>query len=63
MEHGGSWRFGNNRAEMRVAADIELSMRDGGCDQEDPTTTTTIAPVSMAHLDQFTEGDWVEPVR
>ena len=61
MEDGGRWRYGNKHVDKRVAVDIEPSIRDGGCDQEDPTTTTTIAPVSMAHLDQFTEGDWVEP--
>ncbi|MET0995003.1 MAG: sigma factor, partial [Mycobacterium sp.] len=65
MEHGGSWRSGNNGVQNRVAADVEPSIGDGGRDQEDLTTTTTtasqLAPVSMSHLEQFTDGEWVEP--
>jgi RNA polymerase sigma-70 factor, ECF subfamily len=60
MEDGGRWRYGNKHVDKRVAVDIEPSIRDGGCDQEDPTTTTKIAPVSMAHFEQY-DGDWVEP--
>ena len=51
--------------------DIEPSVTDdrGTHDLEDPTTTTqtgpaaapVAAPVSMAHLEQFTDGEWVEP--
>ena len=64
MEHGGRWRYGNNNVDKRVAIDIEPSMRDDGCNQEDLTTTTKLAPaspVSMAHLEQFSDGEWVEP--
>ncbi|MDT5329239.1 MAG: polymerase sigma-70 factor, subfamily, partial [Mycobacterium sp.] len=64
MEHGGRWRYGNNHVDARVPVDIESSMPDGGSDQEDLTTTTQIvpaAPVSMAHIEQYTDGDWVEP--
>jgi len=28
--------------------------------EEDPTISTSMAPVSMSHLDQFTEAEWVE---
>src|SRR5829696_6404083 len=65
MEHGGPWRYGNKHVDKRVAVDIEPSMHDGGSDQEDATTTTTqsapAAPISMAHLEQYADGDWVEP--
>jgi RNA polymerase sigma-70 factor, ECF subfamily len=65
MEHGGRWGYGNKHVDKRVAVDIELSMSDGGSDQEDPTTTTpnapAAAPVSMAHLEQYADADWVEP--
>jgi len=64
MEHGGRWRYGNKHLEKGVAVSIESSIYDDGCDQEDPTTTTKlapVAPVSMAHLEQYTDGDWVEP--
>src|SRR5436853_1075796 len=66
MEHAGRWRYGNKHVDKRVLADIEPLINDGGRDQEDLTTTTNAsvapaAPVSMAHLPQYTEGDWVEP--
>src|SRR6202048_986553 len=64
MEHGGRWRYGNIHVESRVAVDIEPSMRDGGYDQEDLTTiapTAPASPVSMAHIEQYADGDWVEP--
>jgi len=39
--------------DQRVAVDIEpLLFVSDGCDQEDLTTTTKLAPVSMAHLEQ-----------
>ena len=51
--------------------DIERSSTDDrfAPDLEDPTTTThpgsaaasVAAPVSMAHLEQFTDAEWVEP--
>ena len=65
MEDGGRWRYGNKHVDKRVLVDIEPSTRDSGCDQEDLTTTTSqsapAAPVSMAHLEQYTDGEWVEP--
>ena len=64
MEDGGRWRYGNKHIDKRVAVDIEPSMRDGGCDQEDLTTiaqNAPAAPVSMAHREQYTEGEWVQP--
>jgi len=61
MEHGGRWRYGNKHVDKRVAVDIEPSTRDDGCDQEDPTSTTKLAPISMAHLEQYTDGEWVVP--
>jgi len=64
MEDGGRWRYGNKDVDKRVAVDIEPSMRDGGCDQEDLTTiaqNAPAAPVSMAHREQYTDGEWVQP--
>src|SRR5215208_7954946 len=64
MEDGGRWRYGNKHDVRRVAVGIEPSVSDDGCDQEDLTTTTVnapAAPVSMAHLEQYTDGTWVEP--
>ena len=66
MEHGERWRSGNKHAHSRVSADIEPSMIGDGRDQEDPTTSSSssnapVAPVSMAHLEQYTDGEWVEP--
>ena len=65
MEHGGRWRSGNKHVDRRVAADVAFSISGERCDLEDPTTTTTTAthlnPVSMSHLEQFTDGEWVEP--
>jgi RNA polymerase sigma-70 factor (ECF subfamily) len=66
MEHGGRWRYGNTSVDKSVAVDIEPSMRDDGRNQEDLTTISNApvapaAPVSMAHLPQYTDGEWVEP--
>jgi RNA polymerase sigma-70 factor (ECF subfamily) len=61
MEHGGRWLYGNKHVDKRVFVDIGPSIVSDGCDQEDLTTTTKLAPVSMAHLEQYTEGDWVVP--
>ncbi|MBX5487499.1 ECF RNA polymerase sigma factor SigE [Mycolicibacterium hassiacum DSM 44199] len=58
--NGRRWEDGNNQAEPRVSADIEPSIAVDGRDQEDKTTTTKMAPTSMAHLEQYTDG-WVEP--
>ncbi|MDT7730253.1 MAG: polymerase sigma-70 factor, subfamily, partial [Mycobacterium sp.] len=64
MEHGGRWLYGNKHVDKRVVVDIGPSTVSDGCDQEDLTTTTSnapAAPVSMAHLEQYTEGHWVVP--
>ncbi|MFL6085266.1 MAG: RNA polymerase sigma factor SigE, partial [Mycobacterium sp.] len=65
MEHGGRWRYGNKHVDKRVAGGIEPSVGNDGSDQEDLTTITTqsapAAPVSMAHLEQYADADWVEP--
>nr|WP_090346184.1 RNA polymerase sigma factor SigE [Mycolicibacterium malmesburyense] len=65
MENGGRWhpggQPGNTSADLRVVSIIEPPLRDGGCDQEDLTTTIKMAPTSMSHLEQFVDGQWVEP--
>jgi RNA polymerase sigma-70 factor (ECF subfamily) len=61
MEDGARWHTGNTDLEFRVSANSEPPTPDGGCDQEDPTTTIKTAPTSMAHLEQYTDGTWVEP--
>ncbi|WP_326545719.1 RNA polymerase sigma factor SigE [Mycolicibacterium sp. ND9-15] len=65
MENGELWlpgdEPGNTEARFRVAAGDEPPRRDGGCDQEDLTTTIKMAPSSMSHLKQLADGDWVEP--
>jgi RNA polymerase sigma-70 factor, ECF subfamily len=65
MEHGGRWRSGNNHVDRHVAANVALPISGERCDLEDPTTTTTtaphLAPVSMSHLERYTDGEWVEP--
>ena len=62
MEYDGSRRPGNNRGDDSVAAGVEPLTRnsDSTSDLEDPTTTTP-APVFMAHFEQPGDGDWVEP--
>jgi RNA polymerase sigma-70 factor, ECF subfamily len=50
---------GNSAAQVRVGSQ-RLPRSDGSPEQEDPTTTL-MAPVNMSHLEQHTEGDWVEP--
>ncbi|KUI14061.1 hypothetical protein AU193_08515 [Mycobacterium sp. GA-1285] len=65
MENGGRWHPGdlpgNTYADLRVLGSSEPPHRDGGCDQEDLTTTIKMAPTSMSHLEQFRDGEWVEP--
>ncbi len=62
--HGRSQGFGNNVAPPRVV-DTERPSGDGPSrDLEGLTITHTgpaAAPVSMAHLEQYTDGEWVEP--
>jgi RNA polymerase sigma-70 factor, ECF subfamily len=66
MDYDGSWRPGNNHVEDSVSAGVVPSaLVDGSMsDLEDPTTTTP-APVFMAHLEQTGstsgEADWYEP--
>lgn len=64
MEHGRRLRFGNRNSADRVARN-DAGQDSAGPDMEDLTTTTTAAaqaaPVSMAHLEQFSDSDWVEP--
>lgn len=65
----GTARSGNNTAPLRVVDVNRLSEDDSRhCELEDPTTATTgpnsvsaAAPVTMAHLEQFTDAEWVEP--
>jgi len=63
MEDGARWHSGNTDIDFRVHRDIGPSTHDDGCDQEDLTISSNApaAPVSMAHLEQYTDGDWVEP--
>ncbi|MCW2587701.1 MAG: polymerase sigma factor, sigma-70 family [Mycobacterium sp.] len=63
MEIGGSSQSGNNHVELSVAACAGPSVhrRVRTTDLEDPTTATSIGPVSMAHLELAGDGDWVEP--
>lgn len=66
MEHARRWHsrdeLGNTYADLHVGASTEPPSRDGGCDQEDLTTTIKMAPVSMSHLEQqLGDGEWVEP--
>jgi RNA polymerase sigma-70 factor (ECF subfamily) len=63
MDDGARWHARNNGEDFHVVAGIEPSVQDDGCDQEDMTTSSSApaAPVSMAHLEQFTDGEWVEP--
>ncbi|MGZ5365348.1 MAG: RNA polymerase sigma factor SigE [Mycobacterium sp.] len=63
MDDGGRWDAGNKRKEFHVAANIEPSIHGDGCDQEDLTknSNANTAPVTMAHLEQYTDGEWVEP--
>jgi RNA polymerase sigma-70 factor, ECF subfamily len=62
MEYDGTRRPGNNDPEDSALADVEPPTTDDGSttDLEDLTTTTP-APVFMAHLEQAGDGDWVEP--
>jgi len=65
MNIGGSWHSGNSDIYGRVAKGTEQSPETAGCptDMEDLTNTTTrlATPVSMPHLEQYADADWVEP--
>ncbi len=59
MEDGGRWHSGNTDLDLHVAVNSEPPLPVGGCDQEDLTTIKApTAPVSMAHLEQFTDNEW-----
>ena len=65
MEHRERW-FGNTPDGARVVpldanGGIEPPTRpEPQNNQEDPTTTTLMAPTTMSHLEQFSDADWVE---
>jgi RNA polymerase sigma-70 factor (ECF subfamily) len=66
MDDGGRWDTGNKHEEFHVAAIVGPSIYDDGCHQEDQTKNlnapaASAAPSSMAHLEQYTDGEWVEP--
>lgn len=70
MEHGARWRTAQHNQDSNrnndVISRVELNEN---CDQEDPTSANAVtsppatqaAPVTMAHLEQFTTAEWVEP--
>ncbi|WP_319457206.1 MULTISPECIES: RNA polymerase sigma factor SigE [unclassified Mycobacterium] len=64
---GASSQSGNNRVDFSVADCVEPSAQAEGCtiDLEDTTTTTTMGPVFMSHLEQAGsqsgEAEWFEP--
>ncbi len=60
MEFGARWP-GNIREYVHVAESESLPRLGGVLDQEDPTINTLMAPVSMSHLDQYSDSGWVEP--
>ena len=69
MEHGARWRSDQHNQDNRNIVEVRGVELDETRHQEDPTSThagtphtaTQPAPVSMAHLEQFTADEWVEP--
>ncbi len=73
MEHGESSRSRNTDGLGHVSIDNAQTPTTTAChlDTEDPTIanaaasasagSTVASPVSMPHLEQYTDGDWVEP--
>src|SRR6478752_4466187 len=73
MEHGESLRSRNTNGLGHVSIDNAQTPTKTAChlDSEDPTIanaaasgsagSTVASPVSMPHLEQYTDGDWVEP--
>ena len=59
MELRGRWS-GNSSEQPHVSGTEGLPSPNGSVDQEDPTSSTLAAPSSMAHLEQYRDGDWVE---
>ncbi len=62
MEHQAR-RTGNTPWAARVVSVVALDGTEplATDDQEDPTTTTLMAPNTMAHLEQYSDAEWVEP--
>ena len=62
MEYDGTRRPGNNHRKDSALADVgPLFIEAGPTTDLEDLTTTTPAPVFMAHLEQAGDGDWVEP--
>jgi len=70
MEHGARWRTAQHNQDSNRNSDVISRVElNENCDQEDPTSAnavtsppaTQVAPVTMAHLEQFTTAEWVEP--
>lgn len=73
MENGETSRFGNIQPGIPVAegvapatsGDSAMTVKNVPTHLEDPTTTTSTAPVFMAHLEQAganaEQAEWVEP--
>ncbi len=62
MEHWERWS-GNTPDGARV---VSFDAVDGNepptqISQEDPTTTTLMAPAHMSHVEQLSDAEWVEP--
>ncbi len=62
MEHQAR-RTGNTPWAARVVSVVALDGTEplATDDQEDPTTTTLMDPNTMAHLEQYSDAEWVEP--
>jgi RNA polymerase sigma-70 factor (ECF subfamily) len=60
MERGG-FRPGNSAEQPHVVRIDDLPARFGSLDQEDTTTNTVMATVSMPSLEQYEGSGWVEP--
>ncbi|NOP97384.1 MULTISPECIES: RNA polymerase sigma factor SigE [Mycolicibacterium] len=70
MEHGARWRTAQHNQDSNRNSDVISRVElNENCDQEDPTSANAVtsppatqaAPVTMAHLEQFTAAEWVEP--
>ncbi|WP_301123280.1 RNA polymerase sigma factor SigE [Mycolicibacterium fortuitum] len=70
MEHGARWRTAQHNQDSNRNSDVISRVElNENCDQEDPTSANAVtsppatqaAPVTMAHLEQFTTAEWVEP--
>jgi RNA polymerase sigma-70 factor (ECF subfamily) len=68
MDLGGFWStdgfgtgVGNTDSSEAVGKRYQLPRPHGSIEQEDSTTTTLMAPAHMSHLEQYNDGQWVEP--